>query len=184
MTSLLHSTRFLNLLQRDGWVFATRNKTVSDAGPTKPNAAAICSLITAPDGTKRVVIIKEFRRPLAGFEISFPAGLIDAGESVEQTAKREMLEETGLEFQPLLVSPLKLASSAGLTDELCPIVFGTASGNVSLTPGVDGEQIEVLLLTQEQLRSLLLNTEYYFGGRSWGILYALAHQGTFGPLSF
>jgi ADP-ribose pyrophosphatase len=46
-----------------------------------------------PDG--RVLIERQFRYPLRAEFIEIPAGKLDPGESSLQTARRELLEETG-----------------------------------------------------------------------------------------
>ena len=49
-----------------------------------------------------MVIIREYRVPLDGYEYGFPAGLVDNGESLEQAARRELMEETGLRVGELI----------------------------------------------------------------------------------
>jgi ADP-ribose pyrophosphatase len=44
---------------------------------------------------ERVVMERQWRHPLARSFIEFPAGKIDAGEEPLETARRELLEETG-----------------------------------------------------------------------------------------
>ena len=44
----------------------------------------------------KLVVIKEFRVPVETYEIGFPAGLIDSGETPEDAVRRELEEETGL----------------------------------------------------------------------------------------
>ena len=50
-------------------------------------------IITRPDDPRRVILIRR-RNPPHGWAI--PGGFVDAGETVEQAAVREALEETGL----------------------------------------------------------------------------------------
>lgn len=56
-----------------------------------PGAAAMVAL--GDDG--RVLIERQFRYPMGRVYFEFPAGKLDAGEHSLQTAKRELLEETG-----------------------------------------------------------------------------------------
>lgn len=56
-----------------------------------PGASAVVPLM--PDG--RVLVISQFRYPAGRTFIEIPAGKIDAGEAAEQTAVRELVEETG-----------------------------------------------------------------------------------------
>jgi len=56
-----------------------------------PGAAAMLAL--GDDG--RVLIERQFRYSMGGVYVEIPAGKLDAGETSLQTAKRELLEETG-----------------------------------------------------------------------------------------
>ncbi len=40
-------------------------------------------------------MVTQFRPPVAAYTIELPAGLIDAGETVEEAGVRELKEETG-----------------------------------------------------------------------------------------
>jgi ADP-ribose pyrophosphatase len=56
-----------------------------------PGAAAMLAL--GDDG--RVLIVRQYRYAMQQVYVELPAGKIDAGENALQTAKRELLEETG-----------------------------------------------------------------------------------------
>lgn len=57
-----------------------------------PGACAVLPVFA--DGT--VQMIRQFRYPLRRVFLEVPAGKIDPGESLDQTAERELLEETGV----------------------------------------------------------------------------------------
>lgn len=60
-----------------------------------PGAVMIIPLLVDDAGTLRVVLERQFRYPVAQVMIEFPAGKLDPGESIQQCAQRELLEETG-----------------------------------------------------------------------------------------
>lgn len=60
-----------------------------------PGAVMVIPLLTDAQGQLRVVLERQFRYPVGQTMIEFPAGKLDAGESVHVCAQRELREETG-----------------------------------------------------------------------------------------
>ncbi|KAH9951439.1 NUDIX hydrolase domain-like protein [Amylocystis lapponica] len=61
------------------------------------------------------VIIEQFRAPVGKFVVELPAGLIDEGETAEETAIRELEEETGFKGSKILESSPLLVCDPGMT---------------------------------------------------------------------
>jgi ADP-ribose pyrophosphatase len=117
----------------------------------------------------KLVVTKEFRAPLRDFEYGFPSGLIDDGETVEETVSRELKEETGLELVTINHISTPVYSSAGLTDESCHMVLVEAAGQASNEWMEDSEDIEVLFLDVEDVRDLL-ESDKKIAAKAWGLL--------------
>ncbi len=60
-----------------------------------PGAVMVIPLLQDAQGAWRVVLERQYRYPVGEVMIEFPAGKLDAGESVFSCARRELLEETG-----------------------------------------------------------------------------------------
>jgi ADP-ribose pyrophosphatase YjhB (NUDIX family) len=100
--------------------------------------------------------------PLKGYW-SLPGGLVETGESLETAVKREILEETGLQVEPLQMFELFeriMRDAEGraeyhfvLLDYLCKVVGGTlkAGDDVSRAEWVRREDLPSLLITEGTL---------------------------------
>ncbi len=76
----------------------------------------VVTLICKAKGSTKHLFISQPRVPVNKVCISFPAGLVDAGESAEVAALRELKEETGYDGQVFNTGTL-MPKSAGLTSE-------------------------------------------------------------------
>lgn len=115
----------------------------------------------------KLVIIREYRVPLAGFQYEFPAGLIDRGETVEAAARRELKEETGFDLTLIHgISPV-LYSTAGMTDESLVLVYCECEGAPSNQGNQGTEEIEVLLVRPEEARQLMFDTSQKMDVKTW-----------------
>lgn len=56
-----------------------------------PGAAVIVPLLD----DNRIIMVRQFRYPIGAVMVELPAGKLDPGESSEETARRELLEEVG-----------------------------------------------------------------------------------------
>ncbi|KAE8454515.1 hypothetical protein EG329_000138 [Mollisiaceae sp. DMI_Dod_QoI] len=80
--------------------------------PTRPknsevDGVGIVAILDKPTGPE-IILQKQFRPPINAVTIEVPAGLIDAGETPEEAAIRELKEETGY---------------VGVVSETTPVMF-------------------------------------------------------------
>ena len=102
----------------------------------------------------KVVLIRQYRYPIAGYVYEFPAGLVEPGEDLLTSGAREMFEETGLEFCPI-GSTNPFFMSVGMTDESCGTVFGYCSGEPTNRNQEASEEIQVIIADRDECRRIL-----------------------------
>ena len=107
------------------------------------------------------MVIKQFRVPLNDYVYEIPAGLIDPGEDFETTVKRELKEETGLDLLQIDYSKTKSKAyiSTGMTDESAALVYCTCQGVISKAYLEPDEDIEIMLLSKQEAKSLITSKE-------------------------
>ena len=124
-------------------------KTANDIA-TSPTAVEVIGRF--PNGD--FLMIKEFRYPVNRFCYSFPTGMIDKGESVEEAVKRELFEETGATLLSVDRVLPHGCFAVGLCDELIAPVYATVDGKLrGSTDPV--EEIIPCRVSPEEIRTLL-----------------------------
>lgn len=101
----------------------------------------------------KVVLIKEFRYPLNRYIYSIPAGLVEDGENLIISAKRELFEEIGAKVKSIE----KIASgfvSAGLTDETT-ICYEAEIGKLGGQHLEQTEKIKVKVVDLDKLEEFI-----------------------------
>lgn len=158
------------------YFFASRNDEEQIKAKThERKAEGVVIYAVCKEDPGRIVLIRQYRYPVGDYLYELPAGLIDAGETPEKAAEREMMEETGLAFRieehvdGIWKHPFYMAQ--GMSDEACIVVFGTVSmlsGDVPETGGKvadgglsfasspeDTESITVKIADRQEVRRIL-----------------------------
>jgi ADP-ribose pyrophosphatase len=115
----------------------------------------------------KLVVTKEFRVPIGGYEWGIPAGLVDGDELPEETAKRELKEETNLEMVSVQEVTPYLYNSAGMTNEVASIVFCRAQGEINTLGTESTEDIECFLMDKVQLKELMKQPDVKISAKAY-----------------
>jgi ADP-ribose pyrophosphatase len=116
---------------------------------------------------EKYLMIQEFRIPIRGYEIGFPAGLIEENENIEDAIKRELKEETGMDLVSIKeISPFTYSSS-GMTDEAVAIAFVDVDGEVSDKFLEPSEDIIPMLVSKNEIEKLMKLPDLKWGSKAW-----------------
>lgn len=120
---------------------------------THPRTDAVVIIVT-DRAREHLLMIREFRLELNREIYGLPAGLIDPGETPEETAARELKEETGLDLVEIRDVMPPSYCAVGLSNEKAICVFGVAEGEIAPNKAT-GEEITARWYTKEELLRLV-----------------------------
>jgi 8-oxo-dGTP diphosphatase len=101
-----------------------------------------------------ILLVKRMNEPFKD-HFALPGGFVNEGESVEAAAKREVLEETSLEIEPIDILGVYSNPERDPRGHILTIVFvGTILDGVA-RPGDDSVEIEWLHLDEIKKKSCI-----------------------------
>lgn len=132
-----------------------------------PGAVAVIALTQ----DQKLVLVKQYRKPLEKSILEIPAGKLEPGEKPEVTAKRELEEETGYTTNHLeyLTS---FYTSPGFADELLYIYFADQLIVLDNKKPLDEDEfIEIVEVPIENLEERVINQEIHDAKTMFALLY-------------
>jgi len=136
-----------------------------------PGASAVVPFLSDPaSDDPQLLLIRQYRYAAEQYLYEVPAGRLDAGESPEQCARRELREETGCEAERV-EHLLTMFTTPGFTDEKIHLFMATG-----LTRGADAREadefIELETVALSRALALIQQGEIVDGKTALAILYA------------
>ena len=138
----------------------------------RPDAAIIFPI--TPQGD--VILVRQYRPPLAQMELGLPAGLVEADEDPAEAARRELLEETGFgggEWEPLTA----LASSPSLKDNWAYLYLARNVERIAASDLDEHERVEVVTVPVGDLVGLIFSGKIVSSSGVAAIMLALHRLG-------
>ena len=149
----------------------SRNRDIRTLAQLQNRQADSVVMILTDESGERILINHEYRMAMGQWIYNFPAGLIDPGETPEESARRELWEETGLTLVCIDDVLDNSYSAVGFANERNICVFGAAAGTFRKSTS-DAEEIVPGWYTKEEAMRLL-RTEP-FAARTQAYCYAWA----------
>jgi ADP-ribose pyrophosphatase len=140
-----------------GKVFSVRRDVVSEPSGVKATRDVIAhsgSVVVMPvleDG--KIVLIRQYRYAARQDLWELVAGRIDPGENVKEAAARELIEETGLRANKLLLF-MDFWPSPGFLEERMYVLLAEGITEGIAEPEAD-EKIETKAFTREELETMI-----------------------------
>lgn len=145
----------------DGHIINVRVDTVSmpDGG------TAVRDIVDHPGGVgvlaitedEKVIMVKQFRKPIEKVLYEIPAGKLDRGETPDECGMRELEEETGLRAERL-ISLGHMYPSPGFANEVTYLFLADGLKKGVSSPDED-EYLDVEAVEVERVKEMIMNNE-------------------------
>lgn len=146
----------------------SRNPEVKRLEDLQKKEADAVVLIMHDVSGEKLLLNREFRLAPGEWVYNFPAGLIEPEETPEESAARELKEETGLKLVSIKeILPISY-SAVGFSNETNLCIVGTAEGRIQKSDS-PVEEIEAGWYTKKEVQQLLQNG--LFAGRTQAYCY-------------
>ena len=159
------------------WSLASREKAGPKCMTGRLVSADAVVIVPYHRESRLLVVIREFRIALGGFQYGFPAGLVDPGESVQQAVERELVEETGRTVVKHLRHSPVVFTSSGITDESVVMAYVDCAGDPSDAGNSDSELIETHLVNTGEADRLCRDDSVLMDVKTWLVLDEFARNG-------
>ncbi|MFD2445931.1 NUDIX hydrolase [Bacillus sp. CGMCC 1.16607] len=139
-----------------------------------PGAVAILPITN--DG--RIVMVEQYRKALERTLVEIPAGKLEKGENPEDSAKRELEEETGYGCENLewLIS---FYTSPGFADEIIHLYVATGLTKIENAASLDEDEfVDLLELTLSEAKQYIIEKKIYDAKTAYAIQYLELKEGT------
>jgi ADP-ribose pyrophosphatase len=132
----------------EGAIFSVERREGRDVVVHGPAVAVV-----AVDNDQRVVLVRQPRVPAGGSVLELPAGGVEDGEAPLETARRELVEETGLHGGEWLEAAV-FFTSPGYSDEKMHLFIATGLEEGEASPE-GSEEIELVRVPLDELPGLI-----------------------------
>ncbi|MCW4454104.1 NUDIX hydrolase [Flavobacterium sp. MXW15] len=167
---VVYEGKYQRMVVRGTWEYSERT-----------HAGGLAAIIVAVTPDDEVLFVEQFRVPLQAPTIEMPAGLvgdIEAGESIEASAIRELEEETGWSAEHaevLMIGP----TSSGASSEKVAFVRATGLRKVGAGGGDASEDITVHAIARARAAAWLvekMGEGYELDAKLWAGLWMIEHH--------
>jgi len=135
------------------WESAERKTRAAESAA---DAVAVLALVRSRGRAPRTLLVSQFRPPVNAVVLELPAGLIDAAETPEEAAVRELLEETGWRGRVAGASPVVVSDPGMSSANMILVVVevdADSPENREVVPCPDeGEHIQTHLVGLDDLQ--------------------------------
>lgn len=164
-------------IHKSDWLTARKDKCITPQGKiVEPYyvleyADWVNCLAITDDG--RVIMVRQYRHGIGKTILEIPGGTMDKTDpSPEFAMKRELLEETGYDFEKLI--PLgSIAPNPASSNNLTHMFLATGGKKVQEQDLDENEEIEVVLLEMEDLEQMVKDNQLLQSLHVCCIFYAL-----------
>ena len=142
--------------------FVSRKLVPFRDGNETPDAVKIVAFEVNDPTDPRFVAIYEYRPQIKNYIWDVPAGKLNKDETIEECAKRELREETGLRLTKIISVTPHVFPTVGICDEQQALVVCECIGTLTKKHQEKDEVICPAVLTKERLDLILSDKKNLF----------------------
>lgn len=136
-------------------------------------SSGISMIVTMGD---KLLLLKEFRMAVNRTIYNLCAGMLNEGETIEECARRELYEETGLRIKRIIKTLPASYAAVGISDVMTNIVYAEAEGEISNAHASDNEEIHAAFYSAQEIAQMLESEAFSSRSQLAAYQFCMEHQ--------